>query len=694
MSSVPNSKTDAIKRVNKLRAEIAHHRYLYHVLDTQEISDAALDSLKHELKTIEDAYPELITKNSPTQRIAGAVRDGFKKVQHTERMLSIEDAFSEKEVEAWLERLKSRFSLKKSEFFCEVKMDGLAMALRYETGTLQTAITRGTGKVGEDVTHNARAIESVPLEIRQPTDGELEKLKRLGVPTPAIAALQDVAKLSIEIRGEVYFPKSTFVGLNKKLKRDGVDMFANPRNAAAGTIRQLDPSVTAYRKLGYFGYSISTDIGLVTHEQEHQVMRLLGIPINPIMKTCKTVKQISSFYEKLIQQRASLDYWTDGVVININDSKEFLRVGVAGKAPRGALAWKYPAEEATTKLIAVDWSVGRSGTLTPVAQLEPVWVAGTTVQHASLHNIDEINRLDIRVGDTVIIHKAGDIIPKVIRVLDNLRNGSEQKIKVPISCPVCDSAVRNREGEVAVVCESTDCYARLRQRIIYAIGKEGFDIDGLGGRTIDQLLEKCLIHNTASIFELKKDDLLKLEGFAEISAAKLYDEIQIKSSIQLSRFLTALGIPHVGSETALKIAEHFGTLDAIMRAKLEDLDGVDSVGPVVAESIIEYFGSERHRRNIADFQSNGGSILSQARRTGMLGGKTVVFTGTLQHVTRDEARSAIVALGGQVSSSVSSGTDFVVVGESPGSKARKAKGLGVKSLNEREFFDMIGKEIE
>ncbi len=693
MVSIPTTKSEAIKRVNKLRAEIAHHRYLYHVLDTQEISDAALDSLKHELNLIEEEYPELVTKNSPTQRVAGAIKDGFKKVDHSSRMLSIEDAFSKEEVEKWIERLVARFSIKKTDLFCEVKMDGLAMALRYNEGVLEKAITRGTGKVGEDVTHNARAIESIPLELRQPTSGELSKLKRSGVASEVIDMLKDVEKLTIEIRGEVYFPKTAFNILNKAQKKDGKSLFANPRNAAAGTIRQLDPSVTAHRQLAYFGYAIATEIGLSTHEQEHQVMRLLGVPINPIMKVCKNADQILRFYEKLIEQRDSLDYWTDGVVINLNDSKSFSKVGVAGKAPRGALAWKYPAEEATTKLISVDWSVGRTGVLTPVAQLSPVWIAGTTVQHASLHNIDEIKRLDVRVGDTVIIHKAGDIIPKVVRVLDNLRNGDEKKIKVPEKCPVCGCKVGRREGEVAIVCESRNCYARLRQRIIYAIGKNGFDIDGLGKRTIDQLLETGLIHNTASLFEVKKDEFLTLDGFAEVSAEKLYNEIQSKRRITLPRFLTALGIAHVGSETALRIAEHFSTLDAIMRASEEDLNGVEDVGPVVAAAVSEYFQSERHRRYIADFQKHGGEIVAQAKRSGALSGKTFVLTGTLQHMTRDEAKGAIIVLGGRVSSSVSKDTDVVVVGEKPGTKARKAKGLGVKCLNEREFFAMIGGEI-
>src|SRR3989338_316136 len=489
------------KRINKLRAEIAHHRYLYHVLNRQEISDEALDSLKHELKELEDAYPSLITEQSPTQRVAGAVQSGFQKVTHNTRMLSIEDAFLREDVAQWLERLANRYDVKNPELFCEVKMDGLAVALRYQNGALILAVTRGTGEVGEDVTHNARAIQAIPLTLRQPTADDLSALSKAGVSNEALAMLRDVSRLSVEVRGEVYMPKDAFEAMNVREKKEGREGFANPRNVAAGTMRQLDPQVAANRALRYFGYALVTDIGLATHEAQHMVMQTIGIPVNPLSKRTRVLDDVEAFYDKLIHKRDALNYWTDGVVININKMRTFGALGVAGKAPRGALAWKYPAQEATTTLRDVSWSVGRTGVVTPVAELEPVTIGGTVVRHASLHNDDEIKRLGVRVGDTVIIHKAGDIIPKVTRVLEKLRTGNEKKIRPPEVCPICGTTLVTHPGEVALMCDSRDCYARLRQRIIYAVSKQLFDINGLGERTVDQLLEEGLIHNISSIFQ-------------------------------------------------------------------------------------------------------------------------------------------------------------------------------------------------
>lgn len=683
----------AAQRINKLRAEIAHHRYLYHVLDRQEISDAALDSLKHELKELEDAYPSLVTEQSPTQRVSGAVKSGFKKVKHDVRMLSIEDAFSHADVEAWLSRLQNRFGVESPELFCEVKMDGLAMALRYENGELHRAVTRGTGLVGEDVTHNARAIQAIPLALRQPTQNDLLALKASGVSDDALKRLCDVTKLSLEIRGEAYMPKDVFEAMNKREKEQGREGFANPRNVAAGTVRQLDPQVTADRHLRYFGYALLTDIGLVTHADQHVVIQALGIPVNPLMKRTASLEAVEAFYGMLQKKRDSLNYWTDGMVLNVNDTRTFDALGVAGKAPRGALAWKFPALEATTILRDVSWSVGRTGVVTPVAELKPVTVGGTVVRHASLHNMDEIKRLGVRVGDTVIVHKAGDIIPKVVRVLPELRSGEERKIQPPDTCPECGSKLEKRPDEVALVCDGRNCYARLRQRIIYAVSKQGFDIEGLGEKTVEQLLDKRLIHNISSIFQLTEDELRSLEGFGEVSAGKLFKEIQAHKRISLPRFLTAVGIPHVGSETALRLAEHFGSLDALMRAKREDLIEVNDVGDVVARAVEEFFERRHVRENIAEFRKQGGEILSHKRRMGRLRGKVFVLTGTLKHMTRAEAKAAIEALGGKVSSAIGRQTHYVVVGSDPGSKAKIAERLGVPLLNEREFFAMIGAEL-
>lgn len=683
----------AARRINKLRAEIAHHRYVYHVLDRQEISDAALDSLKHELKELENAYPSLVTEQSPTQRVSGAVKSGFKKVKHDVRMLSIEDAFSRADVEAWLSRLQNRFGVESPELFCEVKMDGLAMALRYENGELHRAVTRGTGEVGEDVTHNARAIVAIPLALRQPTADDLLTLKGAGASDDTLERLGDVTKLSLEVRGEVYMPKDVFEAMNKREKKQGREGFANPRNVAAGTIRQLDPQVTADRDLRYFGYALLTDMGLATHALQHVVLQTLGIPVNPLAKRAMSLDVVEAFYRMLQKKRDRLNYWTDGMVININDTRSFDALGVAGKAPRGALAWKFPAQEATTILRDVSWSVGRTGVVTPVAELEPITVGGTVVRHASLHNMDEIKRLEVRVGDTVIVHKAGDIIPKVVRALPELRTGAEKKIRPPETCPACGTKLEQHPDEVALVCDGRDCFARLRQRIIYAVSKQGFDIEGLGEKTVEQLLDKGLIHNISSIFLLTKDELRTLDGFGDVSADKLFKEIQAHKRISLPRFLTAVGIPHVGSETALRIAEHFGSLDALMRAKRDDLLEVDDVGDVVAQAIEEFFERRHVRENIAEFRKQGGEILSHKRRGGRLRGKVFVLTGTLKHMTRAEAKAAIEALGGKVSSAVGRQTDYVVVGADPGSKAKVAERLGVSLLNEREFFTIIGAEL-
>lgn len=686
------SKQEAVSRVNRLRAEIMHHRYLYHVLDEAEISDAALDSLKRELKLLEDRYPELVTKNSPTQRVAGAVKGGFRKVPHLVRMLSIEDAFNADDVRSWFTRI-GKLGVVKPDLFCEVKMDGLAISLRYRFGQLDSAITRGTGSQGEDVTHNVRTIQSVPLVLRQPTKGELQKLSQFGASKRVVDKLSDVSGLDIEIRGEVYFPKSEFDEFNKREKRAKRSEFANPRNAAAGTIRQLDPSVASERHLSFFGYSVVTDIGLETHEGVHQVMRLLGIPVNPLMKRVSTLSQVQAFYKKLIDRRETLDYWTDGIVINVNNNEDFERLGIAGKAPRGALAWKYPEEEATTRVEAVEWSVGRTGALTPVAELEPVWVAGTTVQHASLHNMDEIDRLGVRVGDTVIIKKAGDIIPKVIRVLKDLRNGQEKKISPPRECPVCQGEVERREDEVAFECGNRDCFARLQQVVSYAFGKNGFDVDGLGDRTIEQLIERGIVTSISSMFDVTEDELVELDGFAELSARKLARQIQKSKIVTLPRFLTAVGIKNVGSETALRIAERYGSLDNVMKAKIADLMEVEDVGEIVADSVVRFFKKPSVRSHIARFLKNGGRVKDHKKAAGDLNGKTFVLTGTLRHMTRDEAKMGIQALGGRVSGSVSTKTDYVVVGEDPGSKYDKAVELGVKTLNEKEFFAMLGTQI-
>ena len=682
---------EAKKRIDILKDEINHHRYLYHVEDTQKISDAAFDSLKNELKDLEEQFPELVTPDSPTQRVEGEVRKGFRKLKHFVPMLSIDDAFIREDIEKWLKRIE-KLGVKGPEMFCEVKMDGVATAIRYADGVLDKAITRGTGKEGEDITHNIKTVSAIPLKLRQPTKTDIEDLRKLGVSMAVVRALEDVSSLSVEVRGEVYFPKSTFEAFNKESKKDGKE-FANPRNAAAGTIRQLDPKIAATRGLKFFGYSIPDGLKLSAHEQEHEIMRMLGLPVNKMVLTTGSIEDVERFYEKLVKERDKLDYWTDGVVVQVNKRADFKKLGRAGKAMRGMVAWKYPAEEAVTKLLDVIWSVGRTGAVTPVATLEPVVVAGTTVQHASLHNMDEIKRLGVKKGDTVVIYKAGDIIPKVTGAIENLRDGEEVAIREPKKCPACDGPVERTGKEVALVCKNKDCFARQLQRISYAVGKSGLDIDGLGERTIEQLVDKGMVQNISDLYRLSEGDLLELEGFAEVSAKKLVDEIAARKEIGLANFLTALGIKHVGSETALRVAEEFTTLEKVMRQGVEDFVRVEDVGDIVAESLYGYFQDEANRKMIADMMALGVRIGTQKAKTGALSGKTFVLTGTLQHMTRGEAKMAIQSLGGRVSGSVSANTDFVVVGEDPGSKAKKAGALGVKTLKEKEFFAMLGAQI-
>lgn len=684
------TKQQASARVEKLRKEIEEHRMRRHVLNEETISEGALDSLKHELFLLEQQFPELITPDSPTQRVAGAVSSNLAPIAHNTPMLSLEDVFSAEEVEEWLARI-ARLGVVNPELFCEVKMDGLALAIRYERGRLYAALTRGTGKVGEDVTHNARAIDAIPLALRQPTREELAAWEKRGAPREAVERLTNIATLSLEARGEVYVPVAAFERVNREAKERGEEPFANPRNMAAGTLKQLDPAIAHARGLAFFGYALVSDIPLRTHEEEHEVMALLGIPVNPRVARVRTAKEAQAFYTTMVKERDALPYWTDGVVLQVNERKVFADLGVAGKAPRAAVAWKYPAQEATTKLLAVEWSVGRTGQVTPVALLKPVWVAGTTVQHASLHNADEIARLDVRVGDTVIVYKAGDIIPKVQRPLPNLRVGDEKLIVPPTHCPHCDAPLSRAEGEVALVCANAHCGARVRERLIFAGSKAALDIDGLGAKTIDALLEAGCVQTLADVYTLTVEQVSALPGFAQKSAEQLVAAIHARRSIPLAVFITALGLPHVGAQTAQKLAEHFGTWESLMAAVPATLVEVDDVGEVVAASV----DAALHTQDMHDLMRalHGAGVRvephTRAQGRGPLAGKRVVLTGTLARFTRPQAKRLLAHAGALVSESVSAQTDYVIAGENAGSKAAKAQALGIALLNEEQFERII-----
>lgn len=662
------TKAEAEARIKKLRQSINEYRYAYHVLDKSEISDAALDSLKHELYTLEQQYPDLITADSPTQRVAGKPLAKFHKVHHKEPMLSIEDVFTPEEFEAWHARTAKLMNTKVFQMFCMVKLDGLAMELVYVDGLLSTGATRGDGVTGEDVTANLKTIEAIPLSVTLPKGYQNGK--------------------TIIVRGEVYFPIKEFEKLNKKLAKEGKETIVNPRNGAAGSVRQLDPTITAGRKLSFYAWDLVSDHGQKTQAEEWKMMREMGFPVNPESELVSSVAEVEAFWKRTLQKRKKLNYWIDGTVIRVNDDEAYGRLGVVGKTPRGLIAWKFPAEETTTVVENVEWFVGRTGALTPVAVVRPTFVAGTTVTHASLHNADEIERLDVRIGDTVILYKAGDIIPKVKEVLVKLRPKNAKVIHPPTHCPVCGSPVERRKEEVAIFCTNPKCFAQDRERLLHAA--RAFGIDGIGPSTVALLLDNKVVQHAPDLFTMKVEDLMGLERFAEISSKKLVDEIQAKKSITLDRFLVGLNIRHVGEETGLLLARHFGTIDKLIEASAEELAAVQGVGEVVGKSVAEFLHDAANQRTIHDYQKNGVHILSAKKATtGPLTGKTFVLTGTLSTLEREAAKEEIRTLGGDASETVSKKTFAVVVGENPGSKLEKAKKLGVKTLTEKEFLHII-----
>lgn len=663
------TKTHAAARITKLRAEIEHHRYLYHVLDRQEISDAALDSLKHELEQLEARFPELVTPDSPTQRVGGAPLPGFVKVRHTVPMLSLNDTFSGDEFRAWLERVTKLDSRAGSDFYAEMKMDGLAMSLVYEAGVLKTAATRGDGQVGEDVTQNIKTIEAIPLRLHL-----------------------DAVPQRVEVRGEVFLPKANFEAMNREQAAQGLPAFANPRNAAAGAIRQLDPRITATRKLDFFAYDLITDLGQTTHEESHQLAKKLGFKVNPLNKRCANAEEVLAYHEAIGKKRATLPYWSDGIVVNVNNNAVFRELGVVGKAPRAAIAFKYPAEQATTVVEDIQVQVGRTGALTPVAHLRPVQVAGSTVSRATLHNANEVARLDVRVGDTVIVEKAGDVIPDVVQVLPKLRPAGAHAFRMPTSCPVCHRPV-HRDPDAAIhYCTNTACPARAREGLYHFVSKKALDIAGLGPKIIDVLVDEGLVTTPADFFHLNAEQLVGLPLFAEKKAEKIVASIQSRRRVALGRFLFSLGIRHVGEETARALAQHFGSLKRLRSAQADELAAVADVGDVMVQSIAEFFHAPSTDKLLAALSDAGVVVEQEARvaaKPGPLAGKTVVITGTLSTLSREEAQEKVRQAGGHVASAVSKKTDAVVVGENPGSKAERAQQLGVRILAENDFLKLV-----
>lgn len=681
-------RAEAKKRIEKLKNEIGHHRYLYHVLDKIEISDAALDSLKKELDDLEKQYPEFITSDSPTQRVGGKPLDKFKKIEHNSPMYSLFDAFSKEDMKDWENRLK-KLTNKKLDYFCELKLDGLAMSLQYENGIFVRGATRGDGKVGEDVTQNLKTIESIPLNLRKPEEKEL---KKIGLNQKQISSLfQNITNGNLEFRGEAVMTKKVFEELNKKYKKEGRTLLANPRNGAAGSIRQLDSRLAAERKLDFYVYSLVTDLGLDTHEQEIEIARLLGFKALKDNKYCEDLIEVENFYQRMIKKRDKLPMEIDGMVVKVNDLSLWSKLGVVGKGPRYMMAYKFPAEQVTTKLKDVVWQIGRTGILTPTAILEPVRVGGVTISRATLHNMDEINRLKVKIGDTVIIERAGDVIPKIVKVFPNLRTGEEKNIRVPEKCPMCNSKVEKIPGEVAYRCINTDCYAVNLRKLSHWTSKGGVDIEGLGPKIIEQLMKEGLVRDISDFYKLTEGDLKPLERFAEKSSENLVKAISAKKEIDLARFIYALGIRHIGEESAIELSKEFKNLEKIKEAKIEDFENIYDFGEKMAQSVYNWFHDDKNLDLLDRLEKLGvkPKMPEISRKNRRLIGKTFVLTGGMESLTREEAKVKIRELGGSISSSVSKKTDYVVAGSDPGSKYDKAKKLGVQIINEEEFKKMI-----
>lgn len=720
------NKQDAKKRIERLREQIEDLRYKYHVLNEPGVTDDVKDSLENELKQLEGEFPEFKDENSPTNRVAGKPLDAFVKVSHGVRMLSLNDVFSKEELESWEKRIKKLIPENTSpDYFCELKLDGLAVSLIYENGKFVRGATRGDGFIGEDITQNLKTIQSIPLVLRAPYPDY------------------------IEVRGEVVMSKKVWAELNEIQSRENKPLFANTRNAAAGSLRQLDPVLAAARRLDFFAYDIvqirelenKRNRELEKHSDKHNLLRKLGFKVDTHEQICKNLSEVEDFVNKIEKIRKDFPFGTDGVVISVDNLSLQAKLGVVGKAPRYMAAYKYAAEKATTQVLDIKWNVGRTGVLTPLAIFEPTLVAGSTISKATLHNIDQIERLDIRVGDTVVIQKAGDVIPEVVEVLLKMRTGKEKKVKVPEMCPVCNGEVEKRStgsfvssspgkgrvgrgrtslaesnnsnqinfistssvtkvtssprqekrvaSSVAYYCSNPKCPAKNRRFMQHFV--QVLEIYEIGPKILDRFQEEGLISDAADIFSLSIDDIKDLERFGDKSAENIIASIDQHRKVPLPRFIFSLGILHVGEQTAEDLATNFISLDKLQAATLEEINNIENIGPVVAKSVYEYFRQKDNLKFIEKLQKNGVIVTSDGLRVtgGKLKGKTFVITGSLETMSRDDAKKKIKELGGKISESVSKLTSYVVVGKEPGSKKEKALKLGVKILYESDFLQIL-----
>jgi DNA ligase (NAD+) len=659
----------AKRRIEHLQAEIRRHDYLYYVLNQSEISDRKYDSLFTELKDLENQHPELISEDSPTQRVSGQPLEGFETVTHAIPMLSIDNTYGAEELKAFDERVAKGLGTKDYDYVVEPKIDGLAISLRYENGRLAIAATRGDGTTGDNVTANVRTIKAVPLALLE--DGKIPDV--------------------LEVRGEVYMPTKSFVELNKLRVESDEPAFANPRNAAAGSLKLLDARITAQRNLSFFAYAAGEMSEPVAdnHYQMLQRFKKLGLPVNPHIKKAKTIDDVIDLCTGFSEKRLGLDYQIDGMVIKVSRFEQQETLGFTGRAPRWCISYKFPAEQAQTTIESIVVQVGKSGNLTPVANLKPVRLSGTTVKRATLHNFDQIQRLDVREGDTVIIEKAGEIIPQVIEVKKDLRPSNAQKYKPPKNCPNCGGPVAKDENGVYVRCLSDNCTARLKEKLRYFAGRGQMDIENLGTSLIEQLVDNSLVTSFADLYRLTKSDLLGLERMADKSASKVIDSIEKSKTQPLWRLIAALGIPLIGSQSAQILSEHFGSLKKLMDADAEMLESIDQIGPAMARSIHDYFKEPRNKKIVNQLLEAGVKPKAEKTSSKKLAGKTFVLTGSLPNYKRSEVEKMIKEAGGKTSSSVSKNTDYVIAGTDPGSKLDKANKLGIKVLNEKQFLEML-----
>ncbi|MGA8341225.1 MAG: NAD-dependent DNA ligase LigA [Candidatus Sulfotelmatobacter sp.] len=665
---------DVEKKIEALREKIRHHEHLYYVLDNPEISDAEFDKLMQQLKDLESEHPALVTPDSPTQRVGGKPREGFVKVRHSTPMLSLDNTYSEDELRDWERRVHELTGRSEVDYVCELKLDGMSLALVYEDGRLARGVTRGDGSVGEDVTLNVRTVRSVPLSIPK------ERLKKAGIPP------------DFEVRGELLMPTTSFKKINEERERQGLPTFANPRNFTAGTVRQLDPNVAAERRMDYFPYILLQN-GRTYFDHHSKTLAALdasGFKVNPNRKLVHSMDEVWAFIQQWEEKRDSLPYEIDGIVVKVDRTALQDELGFTGKAPRWAIAYKYAARGGITELKNVRWQTGRTGKLTPVAELAPSPIGGTTVRNATLHNMDEIRRLGVKIGDWVRVERGGDVIPKVVEV-DKDHPRGEKDVEDPVKCSVCGNKVVRTEGEVDYRCVNADCPAKLLGTILHFASRGVMNIDGMGDALVTQLTERALVKNVADIYKLTKADLLSLERMGDKSAQNILDEIKKSKELPLERVIYGLGIRFVGARTAQFLAEHFGSMEALAQAGIEELQNVNEVGPRIAESIVEFFSIAANRKLVERLGEAGLAFKGKKKERGTkLAGKTFVLTGTLAKYTRDEAKKMIEDAGGRVLGSVSKKTDYVVAGVDAGSKLDKAKELGVAVIDEGEMEGLVG----